>query len=184
VADEVVISEIAERYALAVFELALGEKSVAAVERDFNALKEMMAESADFARFIRAPVFDRDEQSKGMAAILDKMEAAPLTRRFVAVLAAKRRLFLLTDIVRIFAGLVAKQHGEIDAEVASARPLGSSETEELKRVLKSKFGRELRLAARVDPTLLGGLVVKIGSRMVDSSLRTKLNALRSAMRGA
>ena len=182
-ADEAHMSGIAGRYALAVFELALEEKSLEAVERDFAALKTMILQSADLARFVRAPVFSRSEQAKGMTAILDKMDAAPLTKRFVLLLAAKRRLFLLLDAMRDFDALLARQRGEIDAEIISARPLRLFETEALKRVLKAKFGREPQLAARVDPTLLGGLVVKVGSRMIDSSLRAKLNGLRAAMRG-
>jgi len=182
-ADEAQSSGIAGRYALAVFELALEDKSLDAVERDFAALKTMIQQSADLARLVRAPVFSRGEQAKGMTAILDKMDAAPLTKRFVLLLAAKRRLFVLLDAIRDFDALLARQRGEIDAEVASARPLGDGETAELKRVLKSKFGREPQLAARVDPTLLGGLVVKVGSRMIDSSLRAKLNGMRAAMKG-
>ncbi|HEY0280992.1 MAG TPA: F0F1 ATP synthase subunit delta, partial [Rhizomicrobium sp.] len=170
--------------ALAVFELALEEKSLEAVERDFGALKTMVLESADLARFVRAPVFSRSEQAKGMTAILGKMDAAPLSKRFVLLLAAKRRLYLLLDVIRDFDSLLARQRGEIDAEIVSARPLAEGETAELKRVLKSKFGREPQLAKRVDPTLLGGLVVKVGSRMIDSSLRTKLIGIRAAMRGS
>jgi F-type H+-transporting ATPase subunit delta len=112
------------------------------------------------------------------------MDVAPLTKRFVLLLAAKRRLFVLLDAIRDFDDLLARQRGEIDAEVASARPLGDSETAELKRVLKAKFGREPQLETRVDPTLLGGLVVKVGSRMIDSSLRAKLNGMRAAMKGS
>lgn len=178
------MSGIAGRYSLAVFELALEEKSLETVERDFAALKTMILQSADLARFVRAPVFSRSERAKGMAAILDKMDVAPLTKRFVLLLAAKRRLFVLLDAVRDFDTLLARQRGEIDAEVASARPLNDGQTADLKRVLKSKFGREPQLVARVDPTLLGGLVVKVGSRMIDSSLRAKLNGMRAAMKGS
>jgi F-type H+-transporting ATPase subunit delta len=178
------MSGIAGRYALAVFELALEENSLDAVERDFAALKTMILQSADLARFVRAPIFSRGEQAKGMTAILAGMDAAPLTRRFVLLLAAKRRLFALLDAMRDFDALLARQRGEIDAEVTSARPLRLLETEALKRVLKAKFGREPQLAARVDHTLLGGLVVKVGSRMIDSSLRAKLKGMRAAMRGA
>ena len=183
-ADEAHLSSIAGRYALAVFELALEEKSVDTVGRDFAALKTMMAESPELTRLVRAPVFSREEQAKGMQALLDKMGAAPLTTRFVLLLCAKRRLFVLADAIRDFQVLVAQQRGEVDAEVASARPLSDAQTAELKRVLKGKLGREPHLITRVDPTLLGGLVVKVGSRMIDSSLRAKLNGIRSAMRGA
>jgi F-type H+-transporting ATPase subunit delta len=182
-ADEAHISGIAGRYALAIFELALEEKSADAVASDFITLKAMIAQSTDLARFVRAPVFSRAEQAKGMAAILDKMGAAPLTKRFVLLLASKRRLFVLLDAIRDFEALLSRQHGEVDAEVTSARSLSDAETTELKRALKSKLGREPRLSAQVDPTLLGGLVVKVGSRMIDSSLRAKLNGVRAAMRG-
>jgi F-type H+-transporting ATPase subunit delta len=174
---------LAGRYATAIFELAQEEKAVEAVERDFAGLKAMIAESPELARLVKAPVFSRDEQKKGMNAILHRMEAAALTRRFVLTLAAKRRLFALTDIIRAFAALVAKQRGEVTADVTSARPLSDAETLELKSVLRAKLGREAKLDTKVDPTLLGGLVVKVGSRMIDSSLRTKLNGIRAAMRG-
>ena len=154
-----------------------------ALEKDFAMLKAMIRESADLARLVRAPVFSRDEQKKGMDAILHRIEAAPLTRRFVLTLASKRRLFALTDIIRSFEAMVARQRGEVTADVTSARTLNDAEIAELKSVLKAKLGRDALLDARVDPSLLGGLVVKVGSRMIDSSLRTKLNGLRAAMRG-
>jgi len=184
VADQAHLSGIAGRYALAVFELALEEKSLDTLGSDFAALKTMLAESPDLARLVRAPVFDRDEQAKGMLALLDRMGAAALTRRFVQLLCAKRRLFLLPDAIRDYEMLVARQRGEIDADVVSARPLSSGQTDELKRVLKGKLGREPRIVAKVDPSILGGLVVKIGSRMIDSSLRAKLNGIRAVMRGS
>jgi len=184
VADEVHLSGIAGRYALAVFELALEEKSIDTVSRDFAALRVMLAESADLARLVRAPVFNREEQAKGMGALLEQMQAAPLTLRFVLLLCSKRRLFLLPDAIGDFNKLVEQQRGEIDASVTSARPLTDAQVTELKRVLKARLGRDPLLDARVDPGLLGGLVVKVGSRMIDSSLRTKLNGLRIAMRGA
>lgn len=174
---------LAGRYATAVFELAQEEKSVEALEKDFATLKAMIRDSADLARLVRAPVFSHDDQKRGMDAILHRIEAAPLTRRFVLTLASKRRLFALTDIIRSFEAKVARQRGEVTADVTSARALNDAEIAELKSVLKAKLGRDARLDARVDPSLLGGLVVKVGSRMIDSSLRTKLNGLRAAMRG-
>jgi F-type H+-transporting ATPase subunit delta len=174
---------LAGRYATALFELAMEKRSIETVSRDLAGLKSLLAESADLTRLVRAPVFSAAEQEQGLDAVLQRMEAAPLTRRFVLTLARKRRLFALTDIIRTFEMLLARQKGEIDAEVASARPLSDAETAELKRVLKMKLGREARLSARVEPDLLGGLVVKVGSRMIDSSLRTKLEGLRAVMRG-
>ena len=174
---------LAGRYATAIFELAQEEHSVDALEKDFAALKSMIRESADLARLVRAPVFSRDEQQDGMNAILHRMEAAPLTRRFVLTLTAKRRLFALVDIIGAFQALVARMRGEVRADVVSARPLKEPEIDALKAALKSSLGRDAMLDAHVDPSLLGGLVVKVGSRMIDSSLRTKLNGLRAAMRG-
>lgn len=174
---------LAGRYATAVFELAQEQNSVEALEKDFAALKAMIRESDDMARLVRSPVFSREDQEKGMNAILHRMEAAPLTRRFVLLLAAKRRMFVLIDIIGVYQALVARMRGEVRAAVTSARPLNDAEVAELKAALKAKLGRDAILDTDVDPSLLGGLVVKVGSRMIDSSLRTKLNGLRAAMRG-
>lgn len=174
---------LSARYATALFELAIEERSIETVSRDLAGLKTLLAESADLTRLVRAPVFSAAEQEQGLDAVLRRMEAAPLTRRFVLTLAKKRRLFVLSEIIRSFEVLLARQKGEIDAEVASARPLSDAETAELKRILKMKLGREARLSAKIEPDLLGGLVVKVGSRMIDSSLRTKLEGLRAVMRG-
>lgn len=176
-------SGLAGRYALAVFELAQEEKAVEPVARDFAALKQMMAESADLTRLIRAPAFSREQQASGMNGVLHRMEASALTRRFILLLASKRRLFVLPEIIASYQRLVAQQKGEMSAQVTSARPLSDDEIAELKATLKLKLSREIVLETRVDPALLGGLVVKVGSRMIDSSLRTKLNGMRSAMRG-
>lgn len=182
-AEEAQNAGIAERYALAVFELAQEQKVVEIVSRDLSTLRALLAESADLMRLVRAPIFSRREQQRGLDAILVKIGADPLTARFVLLLAGKRRLYLLPEAIRAYDKLVAKQRGEVDAEVASARTLNEPERAALTQALKSRLGREPRLHAHVDPTLLGGLVVKIGSRMIDSSLRTKLNGLRLAMKG-
>jgi F-type H+-transporting ATPase subunit delta len=183
VADEAHISGIAGRYATAIFELADEERSLETIERDLASLRQAIAESADLASLVRAPIYSSEQQKKGLGAILRRMDAAPLTIRFVLLLADKRRLFALTDIIRGFNSLLSKQRGEVDAQVTSARPLSDAEVAELKKVLKSRLGRDARLEAKVDPRLLGGLVVKVGSRMIDSSLRTKLDGIRAAMRG-
>ncbi|HTW36190.1 MAG TPA: F0F1 ATP synthase subunit delta [Rhizomicrobium sp.] len=181
--EEPLISGLAGRYATALFELAQEERAVETVERDFAALKVLLNESSDLLLLVRAPVFSRKEQEKGMDAILRRMEAAPLTVRFMLLLASKGRLFALMDVMRAFEILAAKQRGEVRAQVTSARTLSDAEVSELKAILKSRLGREARLDAKVDPSLLGGLVVQVGSRMIDSSLRTKLDGLRAAMRG-
>ena len=182
-ADEAHNSGIAGRYATAIFDLATDMKSVDTVATDFAALKRMIASSADLGRLVRAPIFGRDEQKKGMKALLTQMGATPLTIQFILLLAAKRRLFILANIIAAFDAMVARQRGEMRAEVTSARTLRDSEIEELKRVLKDKLKRDPQIETHVDPTLLGGLIVKVGSRMIDSSLRTKLNGMRAAMRG-
>jgi F-type H+-transporting ATPase subunit delta len=184
VADEAHLSGIAGRYALAVFELAQETRNVEALSRDFQTIKSMLAQSADLRRLVKAPVFAREEQAKGMNALLAAAGADALTQRFIGLLCAKRRLFVLPDVIRDFEVLVAKQKGEVEAEVTSARPLTDTQTAELKRALKEKLGRDPLLATKIDPTLLGGLVVKVGSKMIDSSLRAKLTGLRTAMRGA
>jgi F-type H+-transporting ATPase subunit delta len=181
--EEPLISGLAGRYATALFELAQEERAVETVERDFTSLTALIDQSPDLRLLVRAPVFSRKEQEKGMDAILRRMEATPLTVKFVLLLASKGRLFALTDVIRAFELLAAKQRGEVRAQVTSAHPLSDAQIGELKAILKSRLGRDARLDAKVDPSLLGGLVVKVGSRMIDSSLRTKLDGLRAALRG-
>lgn len=175
---------LAGRYALAVFELAQEERAVETVANDFAGLNQLIAESADLMRLVRAPVFSREEQAAGMNGVLNRMEASALTRRFILLLASKRRLFALPDIIRAYRSLVAKQKGEMAAQVTSARPLSNEEMDELRATLKSRLSRDVQLESHIDPSLLGGLVVQVGSRMIDSSIRTKLNNMRMALRGA
>ena len=174
---------LAGRYANAVFELAQEEKAVDAVERDFITLRSLLEKNPDLSRQDKTPDISRENQARAMKAVLDRMGAAKLTVQFVLTLTAKGRLFALSDVLRSFDRLLARLRGEVQAQVISARALSDAETIELKAVLKSKLGRDPRLETKVDPTLLGGLVVKVGSRMIDSSLRTKLNGIRIAMRG-
>jgi F-type H+-transporting ATPase subunit delta len=174
---------LAGRYATAMFELAQDDKSVDAVAADFSAIKAAIQSSPDLARLVRSPAFSETDQTNGLKAVLTKMGVAPLTLKFVQLLAAKRRLFALEGIIAAYTRQLAKLKGEVLAEVTSARPLSDSETAELKRVLKSGLSREPRLETKVDPALLGGLVIKLGSRMIDSSIRTKLNGIRAAMKG-
>ncbi|HWD25712.1 MAG TPA: F0F1 ATP synthase subunit delta [Rhizomicrobium sp.] len=174
---------IAGRYATAIFELAQDTNSIPAVEQDFAALKQLIAENPDFARVVRSPVFGAEDQAKAMKAVLERIGASKLGIQFVLLLASKRRLFYLGDIIAAFTRILATRRGEVHAEVTSARTLSDAELNDLKAALKSKLGRDPRLETKVDPTLLGGLVVKVGSRMIDSSLRTKLDGLRAAMRG-
>ena len=174
---------LAGRYANAVFELAQDQKAVDAVSTDLAALRRAVESSPDLARLVRSPVFGAEDQSRALKAIMEKMGAHPLTIKFVLLLAQKRRLFAFNQIATAYEHLVAKSRGETEAEVTSARHLNDDEVAELKSALKAKLGKEPRLHSRIDPTLLGGLVVKVGSRMIDSSLRTKLDGLRTAMKG-
>jgi F-type H+-transporting ATPase subunit delta len=174
---------LAGRYANAVFELAQEQGLVDVVAADFAALKTAMTGSADFTRLIKSPLFSHEDQARALKPILEKMGVNALTMKFLLTLTNKRRLFALSNIIAAYGRLVARLKGEVEAEVTSAHALTAAQTAELKSVLKSKLGREPRLDAHVDPTLLGGLVVKVGSRMIDSSLRTKLAGIRAVMRG-
>jgi len=183
VASEKAEGGLAGRYANALFELARDQKAIDAVSADLASLRRALETSADLARLMRSPVFSAADHAKALKAILAKMGANDLTVKFLLVLAQKRRLFVLLPIIAAYERLVARSRGETEAEVTAARALSEGEIAELKAVLKSKLGKEPRLHAKIDPTLLGGLVVKVGSRMIDSSLRTKLDGLRSAMKG-
>jgi F-type H+-transporting ATPase subunit delta len=183
VASEKAEGGLAGRYANAVFELAQDEKAVDAVSSDLAGLRRAIETSPDLARLVRSPVFSAEDHAKALKAILEKMGAHALTIKFVLLLAQKRRLFVLNQIITAYERLVAKSRGETEAEVTAARPLSDAETAELKSALKAKLGKEPRLHSRIDPTLLGGLVIKVGSRMIDTSLRTKLEGLRVAMKG-
>jgi len=174
---------LAGRYAEAVFELAQDEKAIDAVAADFAALKSAIHSSPDLARLVRSPAFSSEQQARALKPVLALIGVSPLTQKFVLILAAKRRLLALEGIIAVYNRKVARLKGEVQAEVISARALSDSEVAELKNVLKAKLGREPRLETRVDPSLLGGLIVKLGSRMIDSSIRTKLTGLAAAMRG-
>ena len=182
-ASETAEGGLAGRYANALFELAQDHKAIDAVSSDLASLSQALETSADLRRLVRSPVFSAQDHAKALKAVLEKMGAGALTTKFVLLLAQKRRLFVLTQIITAFEHLVAKSRGETHAEVTAARDLSDSEITELKSALKAKLGKEPRLHTKTDPTLLGGLVVKVGSRMIDSSLRTKLNGIRAAMRG-
>jgi F-type H+-transporting ATPase subunit delta len=183
VADKQHESGLAGRYATALLELAQEDKSVESVERDLETLRRLIAENADLRDLLRSPIFSRAEHAKAMRAVLEALNAAPLTTKFVLTLAAKRRLFALSEIIRSFQNMVARQRGEVNAHVTSARALSEVQLADLRAVLKSALGRDPRIETKVDPALLGGLIVKVGSRMIDSSLRTKLQGIRTAMRG-
>jgi len=171
------------RYATAAFDVAAEERALDRLAADFAALKSMLARSSDLAQLVRSPVISRDQQAAGMDAVLKAAGAADITRKLVLLLARKRRLFILAGVIASFEQLLARHRGEIAAGVTAARELSEPETAELRRILRDRFGREPRLTIQVDPALLGGIVLKVGSRMIDSSLRSKLEALRARMKG-
>ena len=176
------VSGIAERYAGSLYELAVQSSTVEQVEADLSRFEALLSESDDLSRMIRSPVFSAEEQFKAIVAIADKAGITGLVGNFLRVVAQNRRLFAVPSMIKAFRAIAAAARGEISAEVASAHPLSAAQQEELKATLKGVTGKDVAIAASVDPTLLGGLVVKIGSRQIDTSLRTKLNSLKLALK--
>ena len=174
---------LAGRYASALFDLADAEKALDAVAEDLSVLGQMIDESEDLQRLLRSPVISRDDQKKAMLAVIDKAGMNKLTRNFTGVIADNRRLFALQDMIGAYQAILAARRGETTAEVVSAKPLTDAQMSALTDTLKNAVGSKVSVEAKVDPGLLGGLIVKVGSRMVDSSLRTKLSQLRLAMKG-
>jgi len=183
-AEDPSVSGVSGRYATALFELARDEKSVDAVRADLDKFEAMLNESADLRRLVRSPVFSADAQAKALNAVLDKAAISGTSAKFLKVLTANRRLFAVTDVIRAFRALVATFKGEATADVTVAEALSETNLETLKAALKSVTAKDVTLNVKVDPSLIGGLVVKLGSRMVDSSLRTKLNSIKHAMKEA
>lgn len=177
------VSGLPGRYATALFELAEESNALDAIAADVDALQALLNESDDLVRMVKSPVISRDEQGAAMTAILSHAGANPLTVKFVGLLAANRRLFALSNIINAFKTLLAAHRGEMTADVVSAAPMTDAQTQGIKDALAKVLGRDVLLQTRVDPALLGGLVVKVGSRMIDNSLRAKLQSLKLAMKG-
>jgi F-type H+-transporting ATPase subunit delta len=174
---------LAARYAAALFELADEKKQLDEVAADLASLKKAIAESGDLTRLIRSPVLSRAEQSRALAAVLEKAGMSELVRRFVGLVAQNRRLFVLPDMIDAYLSQLAERRGEVTAEVVSAHPLSDAQRDAVAQALRKAVGGKVAVDARVDPALIGGLVVKVGSRLIDSSLRTKLQRLQHAMKG-
>jgi F-type H+-transporting ATPase subunit delta len=176
---------MAGRYAHALFELALENKATDAVKSDLDRFDAMVADSADLNRLVRSPVFGVDEQLKALSAILEKAGITGLAANFLRVITTNRRLFAVRDMVRAYRALVARHKGEVHAQITVAETLNAGNLDALKSALKNVTGgKDIDLDVKVDPAIIGGLIVKVGSRMVDSSLRTKLNAIKFAMKEA
>jgi len=179
------VSGMAGRYAGALFELALEEKATDTVRQELDQFDALIAESADLNRLVRSPVFGADEQLKALNAILAKAGLSGLTTNFLRVITTNRRLFAVRDMIRAYRALVAKNKGEVVAQVTVAEPLNDQNKEALKGALKSVTGgKDIDMDVTIDPAIIGGLIVKVGSRMVDTSLRTKLNSIKIAMKEA
>jgi F-type H+-transporting ATPase subunit delta len=183
-AEDPSVSGVSGRYATALFELARDEKSIDAVRVDLDRFEAMLADSADLKRLVRSPVFSADSQSKALAAVLNQAGISGIAANFLKVLTANRRLFVVSDVIRAFRALVARFKGEATADVTVAEALSDKNLDALKTALKSVTGKDVALNVKIDPSIIGGLVVKLGSRMVDSSLRTKLNSIKHAMKEA
>lgn len=182
--QKAVVSGVAGRYAVALFELAADGNALDQVAADLKALADLVEKSADFRRLVTSPALGRDDQAKGLFAVLEGSGIAPLTRNFLGVIANNGRLSLLADMIAAYATLLAHHRGEVTAEVTSATPLSEGQMAALKAKLKAIAGRDVTLQAHTDSSILGGLVVKLGSRMIDSTLKTKLNNLQTAMKEA
>ncbi|WP_341208517.1 F0F1 ATP synthase subunit delta [uncultured Sphingomonas sp.] len=171
------------RYASALFDLAVEARAVDRVEESLTAVRDALAASRDFAELAASPVIARGQAVKAVLATADELGLDATTRSFLGVLAENRRLSALPKIIRAFRAMAAQHRGETTAEVISAHPLTPEQIDELKQQLRRRVGREVTVDLAVDPQILGGLVVRIGSQMIDSSIRTRLNALASAMKG-
>jgi F-type H+-transporting ATPase subunit delta len=176
------ISGVAHRYATALLDLAEEQGSVAEVEKALDAFEKLLQDSADLRRLVTSPVFAADEQLKALSAVLDKAGLTGLAANFLKLAARNRRLFAVPGMIAAFRVDLARRRGELPAEVASAAPLSDGQLSALAQALDAATGKKVVISSKVDPALIGGLVVKVGSRMIDTSLKTKLNSLKFAMK--
>ena len=178
----ILASDAAGRYATALFELAREEDALDRTERDVEALDAALKESRDLRTLIESPIYDSDEQMRGMAAVAEKMDLSELVRNLVALMAQKRRIYMLPKVLGIFQALLAEHRGQVTAEITAAQALSDAQASKLAETLKGAEGRDVKLNVKVDEALIGGLVVRVGSRMIDTSIRSRLAQLQNAMR--
>jgi len=176
-------ASLAGRYASALFDLARDQRQVESVGKSLDALNQALADSRDFAELISSPLVSRDEASRSFAAIAPQLGIDPVTTNFLGVLARNGRKSELGSVIRAFKRLAAEHRGEATAEVITARALNDGQLGQLREQLRARAGRDVNIDAAVDPSILGGIVVKLGSQQIDASIRTKLNRLASAMKG-
>lgn len=181
--EEPMVAGVAGRYASALFDLAQEQNKVSEVEGDLTKFQQLYDLSPDFQRLVRSPVLAAEDQIRAVGSVLDKVGVSGLAKNFFSLVAQNRRLFVAPQMVQAFLALAAKARGEVTANVASAHPLSEDQKAALKATLEEKTGKSIKLIAKVDPSLIGGLIVKLGSRMVDSSLRTKLASLSLSLKG-
>ena len=177
-------ASLAGRYAIALFELARDNRVIEIVSRSLDTVRDTLASTPDFAELTTSPLLNRDLAGLGIAAAAENMELDQITSNFLGVLAKNRRLAQLPAIIRAFRELAARHRGELTADVVSAHPLDADQIKALRQNLRTRFGTEVAIEHRIDRDILGGLIVKVGSQMIDGSIRTKLNTLAAAMRGS
>lgn len=182
--DDTSTAGVPGRYASALYDLASEQKSQAAVEADLVRFQTLLDGSADLRQMVRSPVLSQADQLNALGAILDRAGIGGLAGSFLRLLARNRRLFAVADTIKAYRAIAARARGEESADVTSAVALGDAQLADLKAAITASVGRTVRLTTRVDPTILGGLVVRIGSRLIDSSIRTKLNSLKTRMKEA
>jgi F-type H+-transporting ATPase subunit delta len=181
--DNPVTAGVAGRYASALFELAHEQNRLDEVERDLGTFQGLLDQSEDLSRLVNSPAFAAEEQERALGAVMDWASIGATTGNFLKVVTRNRRLFAAEDMITTFRTLLARHRGEVAAEVSSAVALTDVQLAALREKLKASYGKDVRLNAKVDPSLLGGLVIKIGSRMFDSSLKTKLTNLKVVLKG-
>jgi F-type H+-transporting ATPase subunit delta len=177
------VASLAERYAAALFELADERHALDAVADDLRELRTMLQQSHDLARLLRSPVLSREDQAKAIAALSERAGLSELTRDFLGVVAGNRRLFAVPAMIEAYLNQLAERRGEVTAEVTTAQPLNETQQNALGEQLRRAVGRRVTVDLRVDPSLLGGMIVKVGSRMIDGSLKSRLHRLQLAMKG-
>jgi F-type H+-transporting ATPase subunit delta len=180
--EDKIVSGMAGRYASALFELATEAGQVDQVQADLARFKALLDGSEDLMRLVKSPVFSAEDQLKAITAIIDQAGIGGLAGNLIKVVASNRRLFAVEGIIKGYSALVAKARGEVTAEVTVAEDLSAAHAKTLSEALKDVLGKEPKIEVKVDPAILGGLIVKVGSRMIDTSLRTKLNSIRTAMK--
>ena len=175
-------SGIAARYATAVFELAKDASDLKNLESNVEDLGAALDASAELRDVISSPVYSRDDQANVITAVAKKMKLMPIVSNTLALMASKRRLFVLPALVAQLRALIAEEKGEVTAEVISAKAMTKTQTDKLAKAIKSRIGKDVKIDATVDESLIGGLVVKVGSQMIDTSIRSKLNSLSNVMK--